>query len=74
MEKNMSDELTMEQMEQVAGGNPLVFFGGIIAGEASGATSFYINLIKNLADGQDFSEAAHCAGETAGVAGMEDKK
>ena len=72
MEKNMSDELTMEQMEHVSGGNSILRGLHVLA-KKTGTYDFYYNLYKNLQDGQDFSEAAHCAGQTAGVPGMEDE-
>ena len=72
MSSKMNSELTMEQMESTSGGNALLQALARIAVE-TGAVDFYVELGKNLYDGQDFSEAAYNAGRDAGVPGMEGK-
>ena len=74
MSSHMNSELTMKQMEAISGGSPahLAALGAVLAVEKTGALSFYVNLAKNLSDGQCMKNAALNAGKSAGVAGLEE--
>ena len=73
MSSNMNSELTMKQMESASGsGLPLAVMGVVLAVDKTGAASFYVNLAKNILDGQCAAKAALNAGKSAGVAGMEE--
>ena len=67
MTSKMNSELTMEQMASASGGH----MDKAAADVTKDVVTFYVRLVSNLADGQDFAKAAHNAGKDIGIVKLE---
>ena len=70
MTSKMNNELTMEQMASASGGH----LNRAAVDVAKDVVTFYVRLVSNFSDGEDFAKAAHNVGEDIGIVKLENRE